>query len=179
MITHMASEHQSFSFKFSTSFPSILSCVATFMARMGQCFSTSMDAVGIDVSEGTNWEMDEDIETPNGSYCFSDGVGRISESLARQVRIWTQRIETLSVIVIGKKTWNSVNAIASSIAVSIHSKNVRNIIFRTGDFCYCHRFYVDEKSLLCIAHAHWSRVKSYCVRMHYSTLKNDVNQLDA
>lgn len=57
------------------------------MARMGQCFSTSMDAVGIDVSEGTNWEMDEDIETPNGSYCFSDGVGRISESLARQVRI--------------------------------------------------------------------------------------------
>ena len=87
MITHMASERQSFSFKFSTSFPSILRCVAIFMARMGQCFSTSMDAVGIDVSEGTNWEMDEDIETPNGSYCFSDGVGRISESLARQVRI--------------------------------------------------------------------------------------------
>ena len=58
------------------------------MARMGQCFSTSMDAVGIDVNEGTSWEMNDDIKTPNGGYCFSDGVGRISESLARQVRIY-------------------------------------------------------------------------------------------
>jgi len=61
-------------------------CVATFMARMGQCFSTSMDAIGIDVNEGTSWAMDEDIKTPNGGYCFSDGVGRISESLAQQVK---------------------------------------------------------------------------------------------
>ena len=56
------------------------------MARMGQCFSTSMDAVGIDVNEGTSWDMDEDIKTPDDSYCFSDGVGRISDSLGRQVR---------------------------------------------------------------------------------------------
>ena len=55
------------------------------MARIGQCFSTSMDAVGIDVNEGTSWEMDEDIETTDGSYCFSDGVGRISQSLVQQV----------------------------------------------------------------------------------------------
>ena len=56
------------------------------MARMGQCFSTSMDAVGIDVNEGTSWEMVEDIETPDESYCFSDGVGRISDSLAQKVQ---------------------------------------------------------------------------------------------
>lgn len=62
-------------------------CVATFMARMGQCFSTSLDALGIDVNEGTSWDMDDDIETPDKSYCFSDGVGRISESLVRQVKI--------------------------------------------------------------------------------------------
>ena len=55
------------------------------MARMGQCFSTSMDAVGIDVNEGTSSDMDKDIETPDGGYCFSDGVGRISESLAQKV----------------------------------------------------------------------------------------------
>ena len=60
-------------------------CVGTFMARIGQCFSTSMDAVGIDVNEGTSWEMDEDIKTSDGSYCFSDGVGRISQTLAQQV----------------------------------------------------------------------------------------------
>ena len=60
-------------------------CVGTLMARIGQCFSTSMDAVGIDVNEGTSWEMDEDIKTSDGSYCFSDGVGRISHSLAQQV----------------------------------------------------------------------------------------------
>lgn len=60
-------------------------CVGTFMARMGQCFSTSMDAVGIDVNEGTSWEMVDDIETPDESYCFSDGVGRISDSLAQKV----------------------------------------------------------------------------------------------
>ena len=55
------------------------------MACVGQCFSSSMDAVGIDVNEGTSWKMDEDIETANDSYCFSDGVGRISEPLAQQV----------------------------------------------------------------------------------------------
>ena len=60
-------------------------CVGTLMARIGQCFSTSMDAVGIDVNEGTSWDMDEDIKTSDGSYCFSDGVGRISHSLAQQV----------------------------------------------------------------------------------------------
>ena len=55
------------------------------MACVGQCFSTSMDAVGIDVNEGTSCKMDEDITTSDGSYCFSDGVGRISQPLAQQV----------------------------------------------------------------------------------------------
>ena len=53
------------------------------MVRIGQCFSTSMDAVGIDVNEGTSW--DEDIKTSDGSYCFSDGVGRLSHSLEQHV----------------------------------------------------------------------------------------------
>ena len=62
------------------------------MARMGQCFSTSLDAIGIDVNEGTSWHMDEDIKTFNEGYCFSDGVGKISESLVRQVRVQTYKL---------------------------------------------------------------------------------------
>ena len=61
------------------------------MARIGQCFSTSMDAVGIDVNEGTSWDTDKDIKTTDGSYCFSDGVGRISKSLVQQVTKTKQR----------------------------------------------------------------------------------------
>jgi len=61
------------------------------MARMGQCFSTSQDAIGIDVNEGTSWEMNDDIETLDRGYCFSDGVGRISKSLVGQVRFQTYK----------------------------------------------------------------------------------------
>ncbi|XP_015753708.1 PREDICTED: RNA-dependent RNA polymerase 1-like [Acropora digitifera] len=64
---------------------STIRCVGGFMACVGQCFSTSMDAVAIDVNEGTSWKMDEDIKTSDASYCFSDGVGRISQPLAQQV----------------------------------------------------------------------------------------------
>lgn len=38
-----------------------------------------MDVVGIDFSEGIDWEMDNDIKILDGSYCFFDGVGRILE----------------------------------------------------------------------------------------------------
>lgn len=62
------------------------------MARMGQCFSTSQDAIGIDVNEGTSWDMDDDIETLDRGYCFSDGVGRISKSLVGQVRFQTYKL---------------------------------------------------------------------------------------
>ena len=55
------------------------------MARMGQCFSTSMDAVGFAISEGTFHDDEDDIETDDQKYCFSDGVGRISEELALEV----------------------------------------------------------------------------------------------
>ena len=59
------------------------------MARMGQCFSTSTDTVGIGISEGTLREMEEDVtvKTVDQEYCFSDGIGRISKELAAEVRL--------------------------------------------------------------------------------------------
>ena len=55
------------------------------MARMGQCFSTSLDAVGFATSEDTYHDVEDDVETPDRKYCFSDGVGKISEELASEV----------------------------------------------------------------------------------------------
>ena len=55
------------------------------MARMGQCFSTSLDAVGFAVSEKTFYDDVDDVKTDDHKYCFSDGVGRISEELAAEV----------------------------------------------------------------------------------------------
>ena len=60
-------------------------CVASYMARMGQCFSTSIDTVGFEISQGTIHEVEDDIKTADQKYCFSDGVGRISRVLVTEV----------------------------------------------------------------------------------------------
>ena len=60
-------------------------CVASYMARMGQCFSTSIDAVGIEISQGTLHDVEDDVTTADEKYCFSDGVGRISKELVTEV----------------------------------------------------------------------------------------------
>ncbi|KAJ7353981.1 hypothetical protein OS493_030827 [Desmophyllum pertusum] len=62
-----------------------IKCVASYMARMGQCFSTSMDTVGIAISEGSFCNEVNDVETADHKYCFSDGIGKISEELAKEV----------------------------------------------------------------------------------------------
>ena len=55
------------------------------MARMGQCFSTSIDTVGIEISQGALHGVEEDVKTADQKYCFSDGVGRISKELVTEV----------------------------------------------------------------------------------------------
>ena len=57
------------------------------MARMGQCFSTSIDSVGIGISEGIPSKKEDDVKTDDKKYCFSDGIGRISKELAAEVRL--------------------------------------------------------------------------------------------
>ena len=62
------------------------------MARMGQCFSTSFDTVGVETPEEEMYTEEADVLTANNDYCFSDGVGRISQDLAVEVILGTWRI---------------------------------------------------------------------------------------
>ena len=54
-------------------------CVATYVSRLGQCFTSTRNTV-----EVKNVEWIEDI-TRNTAYNFTDGIGRISSPLARRV----------------------------------------------------------------------------------------------
>lgn len=58
--------------------------VSTYVSRLGLCFSASRATVEVDVAEGSVTFID-DIE--HGGYCFTDGVGKISVPLAKQVTI--------------------------------------------------------------------------------------------
>ena len=74
-------------------------CVATYVSRMGQCFSSTKEAVTVRIEDGCKIETIPDIEVKyqnvffkccnswrSGTYTFSDGVGKISKALARKVR---------------------------------------------------------------------------------------------
>ena len=63
---------------------SSIRCVATYISRMGQCFSTSEESVKVSVEDG-EVEHEEDIKSDDGRYTFSDGIGRVSQSLANRV----------------------------------------------------------------------------------------------
>ena len=73
-------------------------CVATYVSRMGQCFSSTKEAVTVSIEAGCRVEQIPDVEEPynnvyfkccgnrrSGTYTFSDGVGKISRALARKV----------------------------------------------------------------------------------------------
>jgi RNA dependent RNA polymerase len=54
--------------------------VAKRVARIGQSFGTSTGTVTVQ-----QWDTIADITTPDSRYTFSDGVGRMSPTLARQI----------------------------------------------------------------------------------------------
>lgn len=73
-------------------------CVATYVSRMGQCFSSTKEAVTVSIEAGCRVEEIADIEVKynnvyfkccdslrSGTYTFTDGVGKISRTLARKV----------------------------------------------------------------------------------------------
>ncbi|GFQ93910.1 RNA-dependent RNA polymerase 1 [Trichonephila clavata] len=64
--------------------------VPKYMARMGQCFSQTEDAVSVPLDPDhvrTENDVEGGFDWGNGvPYCFSDGVGKISSTLAKKVR---------------------------------------------------------------------------------------------
>ena len=73
-------------------------CVATYVSRMGQCFSSTKEAVTVSIEAGVKVQHIPDVEVNynnvffkccnnwrSGTYTFSDGVGKISMALARKV----------------------------------------------------------------------------------------------
>lgn len=73
-------------------------CVATYVSRMGQCFSSTKEAVTVSIEVGCKVEKIPDVEVEynnvyfeccrnlrSGKYTFSDGVGKISRALAEKV----------------------------------------------------------------------------------------------
>ena len=75
-----------------------IKCVATYVSRMGQCFSSTKEAITVNIDRGCRVEQIDDIKVSyrnklfrccnnvrSGTYTFSDGVGKISVALARKV----------------------------------------------------------------------------------------------
>lgn len=75
-------------------------CVATYVSRMGQCFSSTKESVRVSIDEGVETKKIEEIKKEynneffeccnslrTGTYIFSDGIGKISKALARNVRV--------------------------------------------------------------------------------------------
>lgn len=62
--------------------------VPKYMARMGQCFSQTEDAVSVPLDEAhvrTENDIEGGRDRTGKPYCFSDGVGKISSKLAKEV----------------------------------------------------------------------------------------------
>ncbi|XP_066293027.1 uncharacterized protein [Branchiostoma lanceolatum] len=67
-------------------------CPATYLARMGQCFSTTESSVRVRPGQVSRIPDIEGGRDPDGKpYCFSDGIGKISPDLAREMCEKTQR----------------------------------------------------------------------------------------
>lgn len=75
-------------------------CVATYVSRMGQCFSSTKESVKVSIDKGVEITEIPDItkdykdvffsccgKMRSGTYTFSDGIGKISDALAERVQI--------------------------------------------------------------------------------------------
>ena len=69
-------------------------CVALYMARLGQFFSSSTEVVDLS-NDGYTIEEIEDVKR-NG-YCFTEGAGRIAKDIANEVGFGNNRLKQICV----------------------------------------------------------------------------------
>ncbi|VDN27695.1 unnamed protein product [Cylicostephanus goldi] len=108
--------------------------VPKLMSRMGQCFTQAQPTVTIKPNE---WCIEKDVEGGAGHpethepYCFSDGCGRISPSLARRVALALQLDIVPSCYQVRFKGFKGVLAIDPCLDLA---NNGLKLVFRF-DFC--------------------------------------------
>ena len=64
---------------------SSLRCISKYVSRLGLCFSASRGTVEVSTEEGCVSFIDD---TENKGFCFTDGIGKISQSLAKKVSLF-------------------------------------------------------------------------------------------
>ncbi|EYB94211.1 hypothetical protein Y032_0174g461 [Ancylostoma ceylanicum] len=107
--------------------------VPKLMSRMGQCFTQAQPTVSITLDE---WCVEADVEGGAGHpethepYCFSDGCGRISPSLARRVALALQLDIVPSCYQVRFKGFKGVLAIDPSLDLA---RNGPKVVFRMFD----------------------------------------------
>ena len=63
-------------------------CVAKYMARLGQNFSQTTDALELPLADDVvtyEGDIERGMDPFGNTYCFSDGIGKMSEEMARKV----------------------------------------------------------------------------------------------
>ncbi|KAK6743144.1 hypothetical protein RB195_010418 [Necator americanus] len=148
--------------------------VPKLMSRMGQCFTQAQPTVSISLEE---WCVEGDVEGGAGHpetqepYCFSDGCGRISPSLARRVALALQLEIVPSCYQVRFKGFKGVLAIDPCLDLA---KNGPKIVFRRSQMKFKER--CDDQTNNVLEVVKYSMPSPVCLNRPLITILDQVTQ---